>query len=181
MCTRAGYRTSELLSHLGIHSLLIFSKNLENSIGHSFVMSILKVKDKEGKVNTRTYLFDTTFSQFFKLQKNTPSIVLSHLEDKEEAKYDPGYYMMQSEVGKEITEELLSRGHTELTEEKANIYFNSLVRAGNKFILNKNTKLTGREIIRGFFKYGENIKAQKDNLEGYLYNSPIEESKLRGK
>ena len=55
----------------------------------------------------KTYLIDTTYAQFFKLERNVENFY----------DIDPGYYMIQSENTKEFAEQLLNQGYVEATKQ----------------------------------------------------------------
>lgn len=101
----------------------------------------------------KTYLIDTTYAQFFKLENNVKNF------------FDlrPGYYMIQSPITKAFAEELLNQGYVEATEENIMKYAygfmmqEGLTYADTKSIAKSETDIqdcTDEELYRdGFILY----------------------------
>lgn len=148
-----------------------------NSSRHAFVTVEFPISQPDGKIKNVPYLVDTTYRQFFTRDEWT-NFKDYYVNDK---KYGnkvatiAGYWTLKMENGKYFTEELLSKGFIELTEENAKIYGDSFVLQGIERknptkVPKKNeltTKISGKTYIENMFNYinQENIDYQKEELE----------------
>lgn len=157
--------TTQTLRNMGLNPNVC---NTNPTIGketgrHAFVTVNIPIKTEE-ETEEKMYLVDTTFRQFF-LRNEITNSRGEFIKDKEFGnKVAPmtGYWLLKMQGGKELAEEILSKGYVELTEENAKLYGDSFVleekeRKNPTSVPKKNEMITG---INGK-KYIENINNSK--------------------
>jgi len=125
-CGLAQYSSIRPLEKLGL-------KVTYNNIGqfgslhrHAFGTVTFPVEN-----GTKTYLIDTTYAQFFKLERNVKNFY----------DLDAGYYMIQNENTKNFAETLLNQGYIEATQQ-------NILKYAYGFIADKENKKTNIDAIQ---------------------------------
>ena len=89
---------------------------------HAFITAFFPVMEQE-KIVEKQYLLDATYRQFFTTQQCNEGALYDGSERfKNNTCIDAGYYVVQSEEGKQFSKELLQKGYVELTDINARIY-----------------------------------------------------------
>lgn len=178
----------------------------ENLGRHAFISINIPIKTQE-KVEEKIYLIDTTFKQFF-LRAEVTNSRGEFIKDKKFGnKVAPlaGYWLLKMQGGKELAEEILSKGYVELTEENAKLYGDSFRLEekerknptsipkknelstgidGKQYINNMNNPNLHEEIdfsIEEFEKFDINIKTplmQKQEMLEKNYEKNIKENEI---
>jgi len=138
---------------------------------HAFVTVAIPVK-RDSNIKNKLYLIDATYRQFF-LRDEVTTFHGEYIKDKKYGnKVAPlaGYWAIKMPNGIKFSEELLSKGFIELTEENAKIYGDSFVleikkRADYTKVPSKKEMITG---IRGR-EYIENMidSSLQEEVEHY--------------
>lgn len=143
--------TAQTLRNMGLNPNVC---NVKPTIGenlgrHAFVSINIPIKTQE-KVEEKMYLVDTTFKQFFLRDEVTNSRGEFIKDKKFGNKVAPiaGYWLLRMQGGKELAEEILSKGYVELTEENAKLYGDSFrleekERKNPTIVPKKNELITG--------------------------------------
>lgn len=160
--------TAQTLRNMGLNPNVC---NVNPTIGedtgrHAFITVNIPVKTSE-KVEDKMYLVDTTFRQFFLREEITNSRG-EFIKDKEFGnKVAPmaGYWLLKMQGGRELAEEILSKGYIELTEENAKLY-------GDSFILEEKERKNPTRI--------PNKKEIITGIDGKQYINSINNPKLHG-
>lgn len=121
--------TGITLQNMGLEPrILNANPNLDTKAGpHSFVVVEIPIVQKDGKVNNKPYLVDTTYRQFF-LRNEVTTSCGEYIKDKKFGdRVAPlaGYWLLHMPGGKQFAEEILSKGFVELTEKSAKLYGDS--------------------------------------------------------
>lgn len=138
----------------------------ENTGRHAFITVNIPIKTSE-KIEDKMYLVDTTFRQFF-LRAEVTNSRGEFIKDKEFGnKVAPmaGYWLLKMQGGRELAEEILSKGYIELTEKRAKLY-------GDSFILEEKER-----------KNPTRVPSKKElitGIEGKQYLNNINNPKLHG-
>lgn len=141
----------------------------------------------EGEVQTKRYLVDTTYRQFFQTQyANYERFFLEDdIEPKIEQAPSAGYFVCKTEEGREFSTKLIEDGYIELTPENAKIYGDGFYLSSRGRSQYKNQKPPRKEIKTSiskdeYFEEMINIRGEldytKEELEGYgdTYKTPKE-------
>lgn len=160
--------TAQTLRNMGLNPNVC---NVNPTIGedtgrHAFITVNIPVKTSE-KVEDKMYLVDTTFRQFFLREEITNSRG-EFIKDKEFGnKVAPmaGYWLLKLQGGRELAEEILSKGYIELTGERAKLY-------GDSFILEEKERKNPTRV--------PNKKELITGIEGKQYIDNINNPKLHG-
>lgn len=160
--------TAQTLRNMGLNPNVC---NVNPTIGedtgrHAFITVNIPIKTSE-KVEDKMYLVDTTFRQFFLREEITNSRG-EFIKDKEFGnKVAPmaGYWLLKLQGGRELAEEILSKGYIELTGERAKLY-------GDSFILEEKERKNPTRV--------PNKKELITGIEGKQYIDNINNPKLHG-
>lgn len=160
--------TAQTLRNMGLNPNIC---NVNPTIGedtgrHAFITVNIPIKTSE-KVENKMYLVDTTFRQFFLREEITNSRG-EFIKDKEFGnKVAPmaGYWLLKMQGGRELAEEILSKGYIELTEERAKLY-------GDSFILEEKERKNPTRV--------PNQKELITGIDGKQYINNINNPKLHG-
>lgn len=160
--------TAQTLRNMGLNPNVC---NVNPTIGedtgrHAFITVNIPIKTSE-KVEDKMYLVDTTFRQFFLREEITNSRG-EFIKDKEFGnKVAPmaGYWLLKMQGGRELAEEILSKGYIELTGERAKLY-------GDSFILEEKERKNPTKV--------PNKKELITGVEGKQYIDNINNPKLHG-
>lgn len=99
---------------------------------HSFLTVRIPIK-KDGKIEDKMYLVDTTFRQFFlRTEIRGEGGFIKDKRYGNKVAGVPGYWMLQLPNGEKVARELLSEGFIEFTEENAKIYGDAFELANRK-------------------------------------------------
>lgn len=130
---------------------------------HAFVTVNIPIKLEDGTIRNKAYLVDTTFRQFY-LISNYTNQYGDYIQDKRyggKVPSMPGYWMLkQGRKGRELSEEILSKGFFELTEENAKIYFDANYLTGVK--RKRATKVPKRSELKTGIDGAEYIRRTED-------------------
>ena len=114
----------------------------------------------------RQFIADCSFSQFTKLYRMTPDIIKI---PKELTNAEPAYFLLQTEEGKALLNQLLTYGYFELTSENLKLYLDSFVLSNRNaaYYLSNDTSL---------FESGISSEYYMNQLNNLLKNSIKTES-----
>lgn len=160
--------TAQTLRNMGLNpNVCNVNPTIGEDIGrHAFITVNIPIKTSE-KVEDKMYLVDTTFRQFFLRDEITNSRG-EYIKDKEFGnKVAPmaGYWLLKMQGGRELAEEILSKGYIELTEERAKLY-------GDSFILEEKERKNPTRV--------PNQKELITGIDGKQYINNINNPKLHG-
>ena len=98
----------------------------------------------------RQFIADCSFSQFTKLYRMTPDIIKI---PKELTNAEPSYFLLQTEEGKELLNQLLTVGYFELTPKNLKLYLDSFVLSNRNagYYLSNDTTLFESGISSEFY------------------------------
>lgn len=126
---------------------------------HAFLTVRIPVK-KDGKIENKMYLIDTTFRQFFlRAEIRGEEGFIKDKRYGNKVAGVPGYWMLQLPNGEKVARELLSEGFIEFTEENAKLYGDAFELANRKR-KNPSKVPSGKELITGIsgVSYIKNIE-----------------------
>lgn len=122
----------------------------------------------------RQFIADCSFSQFTKLYRMTPDIIKI---PKELTNAEPAYFLLQTEEGKELLNQLLTVGYFELTPKNLKLYLDSFVLSNRNagYYLSNDTSLFESEISSEYYMNQLNVllKYSIKTESGILRNPEI--------